>query len=258
MESCEAKYGKILKSNIDRVVKDIETFCQALQANKVKDSKELFAKLPPAVQCLFLHHGWNILSSRAKHSNDSYLTAFRLFKLFRGEGMKGIKAYERYKSLQSLDKYYKSALEWSKKPRSKESPKVSKESPKVSKESPKVSKESPKVPKESPKVPRKSPPSKPVSKSFSKPVSKSPRKSKSSSSRSKSPRTKYDKEYQKYASPNDSLDPLFIYYTSLYTEKPDSPLAITWLTEHGVYDGEERKTLSKQYKKLADKGKLIK
>lgn len=74
------------------------------------------------------------------------------------------------------------------------------------------------------------------------------------------PRTspgKYDKEGQRKPEPSGIDDPLYIFYTSLYKQKPKSPLAITWLTEHGVFDDSERRELLSKYKKLADKNLLI-
>lgn len=71
-------------------------------------------------------------------------------------------------------------------------------------------------------------------------------------------RKKYDKEFQKYESPEGELDPLYLYYTSLYNENRTSPLAITWLTEHGVFDGTKRERLIAKYKILKEKDKLRK
>jgi hypothetical protein len=204
MDQCKKKYGSVKDQS--KTVKDIEKFCELLQTNKVKDSKEAFAKLPMVVQCLFLHHAWNILSKKSKHSEDSYLTAFYLFKLFRGKEMKEQEIYSKYTKLKTLEKMYKSALEWN----------------------------------------RKSSPSKPKSSTSSK----SPGLPKSSK--------KYDKEYQRYEGPKDELDPLYVYYTSLYIQNPKSRLAITWLTEHGVYEDSDREKIVKIYKKLAEAGKLIK
>lgn len=186
MEQCKTKYPDVPKN-----LKDIESFCNLLRNNKVKESKEAFVKLPLLVQCLFLHHGWNIISNKSKHSEDSYLTAFYLFKLFRGKEMKESDIYSKYVKLKTLEKYYKTASEWSKK---------------------------------TSKTPGKS---------------NTPRGSK-----------KYDKEYQRYESPKDELDPLYVFYTSLYKQNQKSKLAIRWLTEHGVFEGEERENLIKLYKKL--------
>ena len=177
-------------------VKDIEKFCKLLKANKVKDSKEAFIKLPLVIQHMFLHSGWEILSNKDKYTEDSYLTSFYLFKLFRSKDMKEREVYSKYAKFKNLEKMYKSALEWNS-PKNKNSA-----SPKTSK--------------------------------------------------------KYDKNYQRYEEPKDNLDPLYIYYTSLYTQNPKSRLAITWLTEHGVYEGDDRVQIAKSYKKLADTGKLIK
>jgi hypothetical protein len=65
--------------------------------------------------------------------------------------------------------------------------------------------------------------------------------------------SKYDKEYQKYPEPESQIDPLYIYYTSLFKEKPESKLAILWLTEHGIFEGDERDELVDEYKKIKSK-----
>lgn len=197
MDACKKKYGGVKDSS--KTVKDIERFCVLLRGNKVKDSKDAFIKLPLVVQCMFLHHAWDILAKKSKNSEDSYLMAFYLFKLFRSKDMKEKVIYSRYSKLKTLEKMYKVALEWNRKDSSKTT---------------------------SSKIPRQS--------------------------------KKYDKLYQRYESPSDSLDPLYVYYTSLYSQNPKSRLAITWLTEHGVYDGAEREKISKMYKKLSDDNKLIK
>jgi hypothetical protein len=199
MEQCKKKYGGV--KNQEKTVADIEKFCTLLRANKVKDSKEAFSSLPMFVQCLFLHHSWDILSKKSKHSEDSYQTAFYLFKLFRGKEMKEKEVYSRYTKLKTLEKMYKSALEWNRK------------TPKISKER-------------------------------ATPVSRTSK--------------KYSKEFQRYEQPKDELDPLYVYYTSLYSQNPKSRLAITWLTEHGVFEGSDREKISKNYKKLAEEGNLIK
>lgn len=197
MEKCENKYGKI--KNINKSLQDIEKFCKSLRANKVKESKALFLGLPLTVQCLFLHHGWDLLKKGDIGNTDQYLTAFRLFKLFRGKTDKDdIKTYTEYGKLKELQTYYKKALDWNKENGGSKTSSGTKSS------------------------------------------------SKSTSSRS---RKKYDKEGQKYEEPKSELDPLFIYYTSMYHENPKSKLAISWLTEHGVYEDEEREKLLKRYKK---------
>jgi hypothetical protein len=76
--------------------------------------------------------------------------------------------------------------------------------------------------------------------------------------RKREPPKVYDKEYQKIMAPTFELDPLYLYYTSLYSQKPKSPLAITWLTIHGVFDGNKRDKLVKQYEELKSSDKLIK
>lgn len=68
----------------------------------------------------------------------------------------------------------------------------------------------------------------------------------------------YKKKFQKKDAPLTEVDPLYIFYTSLYAQKPNSRLAITWLTEHGVLDGENRRKLEKKYEKLQKDDKLVK
>ena len=41
-----------------------------------------------------------------------------------------------------------------------------------------------------------------------------------------------------------------LYYISLYTEKPNSEIAIKWLIKYGVKNGEDLKILEKKYEKL--------
>lgn len=194
-KKCQQYSKKVNKNTLE----NINNFCNLLTANKVKDSKKEFIKLPYIVQCMFLHYSWEILSHRKKYSDQSYINAFYLFKLFRGKEMKGKKIYNRYLKLKTLDTYYTKARDFNKK---------------------------------------------------SNIVT-------GSSTISKSSRKKYDKQYQRYKSPEGELDPLFLYYTSLYSQKPNSPLAITWLTEHGVFDKKDRKSLIKKYEKLKSAGKLI-
>ena len=53
---------------------------------------------------------------------------------------------------------------------------------------------------------------------------------------SKKSRRRFQKEGQTREKPPDD-DPVTLYYTSLYAEKPSSALAITWLTKHGFLEG---------------------
>lgn len=207
MEICGKKYGK--PKATPKVIKQLDGFCELLCGNKVKDGKLAFAKLPLAVQCLFLHHSWHILSHKAKYSNDSYLTAFRMFKLFRSKELKSMPIYQKYLKLATVEANYKKALDWNKKSDSIIRNTTGKTTGKAVTGAPKVSK-------------------------------------------------KYKKEYQKFAEPPGVVDSLYIYYTSMYEQIPKSRLSITWLTEHGVYDGDKRTKLIKQYEKLVERGQLIK
>ena len=65
-------------------------------------------------------------------------------------------------------------------------------------------------------------------------------------------RKKYDKEFQTREE-LDEHDPLMLYYTSLYREKPNSETSIMWLTKFGAFDGKERDTLIKKFEKIKKK-----
>lgn len=215
----------------EKISHRIDSFCSLLRNNKVKDSKEQFENIPIAVQRLFLSHCWKILSNKNKYSEDSYKTAFLLFKLFRGQDWKNKAIYKPY--LNKAESHYKKAANFFK---NNSSSKLS-----ISKTSITKTQSKPKA-----KSARQSK-SKTQSKPKTKPKAKSaPRASK-----------KYDKEYQRFQQPKE-LDPLYLFYTSLYSQNPKSRLAITWLTEHGVFNGSERTSIVKKYEKLKEAGKLIK
>lgn len=65
-------------------------------------------------------------------------------------------------------------------------------------------------------------------------------------------RKKYDKEFQTKEE-LDEHDPLMLYYTSLYREKPKSETSILWLTKFGVFDGKERDELVAKFEKIKKK-----
>jgi len=69
--------------------------------------------------------------------------------------------------------------------------------------------------------------------------------------------SKYSKKYQKYKEIDDK-DPLYIFYYSSYSENPESRLAITWLTEHGIFSSSKRHELESKYQKLKENNLLIK
>jgi hypothetical protein len=83
-------------------------------------------------------------------------------------------------------------------------------------------------------------------------------KTRSRSSSSSSGRKKYDKPYQRYAQPAEEDEAITVFYTSLYEQNPESPLAITWLTERGFFEDTERDELIQKYVKLEKESKLIK
>lgn len=209
---CSKKYGK--PNATKKIVSQLENFCVLLRGNKVKDGKIAFLKFPLSVQCLFLQYSWEIISRKSKYSDDSYLTAFKMFKLFRGKEMQGKPIYKKFLSLKTVETHYKKALDWNRKQSGSPSPKgrtVSKTTPggRTTSGAQKVSK-------------------------------------------------KYSKTYQKFAEPESEVDPLYIYYTSLYEQIPKARLSVTWLTEHGVYDGSKREKLVKQYEKLVASNQLLK
>lgn len=249
-ESKEIKETDVHSTKLEKnIIQNISDFCILLRNNKVKESKEKFEKLPTTVQRLFLHHCWNVLSHKNKYPEDSYKTAFLLFKLFRSKEWKEKNIYKKYLRLSSLEAYYKKANDFFKtKTNIKVKPRVKTKASSVKKT---ASKSASKSVKKSA--------SKSASKSVKKSTSKSTSKSASKSTSKSASRTvkKYDKEFQRYQEPKE-LDPLYLFYTSLYSQKPTSPLAITWLTEHGVFEGSERKSMVKKYEKLKQAGKLIK
>jgi len=197
-----------------------KNFCTSLSSENISDSRKVFTQMNSAAQKLFLHWGWEILSHRSKYSEDSYAVAYKLFRLFRGKEGSSVHSYEKYSKMPLVNKLYSKASEWFKEYSKKQS-----------------------RPKQEEKV----------SSSRSRSVSSRSR-SASSRSRSASSRVrvskKYDKEYQKYVEPESEIDPLYIYYTTLFRERPKSKLAIVWLTEHGVFSDDQRDELVEKYKKI--------
>jgi ribA/ribD-fused uncharacterized protein len=74
----------------------------------------------------------------------------------------------------------------------------------------------------------------------------------SAESPSNNPTKVFTKRYQKYDTPHPhyTKEPLQLYYLSLYKQKPNSALAIRWLTERGFFEGEERAKLEAKYEAL--------
>ena len=81
----------------------------------------------------------------------------------------------------------------------------------------------------------------------------------SRSTASTKPKKLYPKKFQRRDEPEDPLDPLVLFYKSLYKEKKgNSPLAITWLTEYGIGTGDAREMLEQKYEQLKQANQLIK
>ena len=87
----------------------ITDLCVNVRQNKVKRSQELFRKLPPVAQCIFLETAWKILSKPTSHSSYSLRMAYYIFKLFRSRTMRDIPTYAVYARRKTLDKLYKQA-----------------------------------------------------------------------------------------------------------------------------------------------------
>jgi hypothetical protein len=261
MGDCLKTYGKKDLNSLTNL--RIENFCASLGQHK---SKKAFLALPIVVQCMFLHHGHQILSDPKKHSKKSYQQAFNLFKIFQGEGGKDVETYKKYRKFVLSTPKESSSVEESEEEEGSAPPSDERPPPKEVKKP----KPAPPKPSESSESSESSDDDKPIAKpgkatkasKAKKPSipTRTPKRTTPAKRAEGSKRTKktYDEEYQKFEEPPDDTDPLYIFYTSLYEQKPKSRLAITWLTEHGVYDGDDRKTLVEKYKKLAEKGELIK
>ena len=220
--NCEELFKMERKSGVvfDRV--QIGQFCATLRANKVGQGLKEFLLLPQTVQCVFLSTAWDVLTGNIQnYSEDSYMTCFLLFKLFRGAAKKEpvFQAYAKHPDLEAVFKVAKEQVGYK-----RGAGKSLASSPRSS--------------------PLSSPRTSPLSSPRSSPLS-SPRSS--SVTVSKKPKKIFDKKYQKYESPISDKDPLYIFYSTLYAEKPESKLAITWLTERGVGDGKEREELERKY-----------
>ena len=191
MEYCEDKYGSIRKSDVEKVVSDINDFCKQLRANKVKNAKEVFANLPKTVQCMFLDYAQIILYYPSHYNDISYKTAFYVFKMFTDKTLKEQEIFGKY-TKPTMKRVYEKARDWERDERGL------------------VKKE----------------------------------------------KKDYEKKYQKYEEPDKTTDAMYIFYTSLYDENPSSKLSIIWLTEHGVFEDDERDALEQKYRSVAGARKL--
>lgn len=207
-------------------ISEVKNFCSSLSKENISEPRKAFTKIDPVAQKLFLHWGWEILSHKSKYPEDTYIVAYKLFRLFRHREGSSIPSYEKYSKMPMVSKLYSEASEWIKE----------------------YDRQS--IPEE-----QKATTSKPTSRPTSS-RSRSGSRSRSTSSRSRSGSAKaskkYDKEYQKYAEPESEIDPLYIYYTTLFQERPKSKLAVVWLTEHGVFEDDQRDELVERYKKIKE------
>merc|ERR1712019_322314 len=71
---------------------------------------------------------------------------------------------------------------------------------------------------------------------------------KSKTTPTKRARKTYDKAGQKKDTPGE-MNGAFIFYDSLYKEKPKSQMAEIWLMEHGCFDNDKQLKLAKKYKR---------
>ena len=219
---------------VKRDISGLKNFCSSLSKENISEPRKAFTELDPVAQKLFLHWGWEILSHKSKYPEDTYIVAYKLFRLFRGKEGSSIPSYEKYSKMPLVDKIYSQASEWKKGYDKESTPREEKDNSSSSEPTP-------------------SKPAASSSRSRSR-ASRASRASTSSRSRSGSAKAskKYDKEYQKYAEPESEIDPLYIYYTTLFQERPKSKLAITWLTEHGVFEDDQRDELVERYKKIKE------
>lgn len=223
---------------VKRDISGLKNFCSSLSKENISEPRKAFTELDPVAQKLFLHWGWEILSHKSKYPEDTYIVAYKLFRLFRGKEGSSIPSYEKYSKMPLVDKIYSQASVWKRGYDKEGTPREEKESS------------------SSDNAPSKPTASKPTASkataSSSRSRSRSSGSSTSSRSRSGSSKVskKYDKEYQKYAEPESEIDPLYIYYTTLFQERPKSKLAISWLTEHGVFSDDQRDELVERYKKI--------
>lgn len=235
--------------NLEKALKQISNFCPLLQGNKVKESKSSFVKLPLLVQCLFLNHGWEILSGGPKKfSENVYRNGFYLFKLFRGGDLKELPLYKNLcRRVGRVEQNYKKALEWSRTNKPKKTPakSVREKKSKVVEQSHRRRETVSSVTTQ-PEVDEDSDLERPVALPSG---DTQPKKRTEKKTTTKKEKTKYEKAFQKKETP-DKASPLYIFYTTLYEEKPDSRLAIKWLTEYGVFNGSKRERLVEKYKGL--------
>ena len=195
----------------------MDIFCKNLRMNKVKETQEQFKKLNDKEKELLLSYSWKLLQRHQTNSN-SYWNAFKLFKLFRNSEMKNLGVYKKYNNSQ-VDKEYMKAYQLNKQKNINDEDDEPISKLKKSK----------------------------IIDEDDEPISKL-KKSKTEEKK-ESKTSKYDKKYQRYDTPYEG-ESLYLYYTSLYEEIPNSKSAIRWLTEYGVYDGLKRKELEHKYSKI--------
>jgi len=209
---------------VKRDISGLKNFCSSLSKENISEPRKAFTELDPVAQKLFLHWGWEILSHKSKYPEDTYIVAYKLFRLFRGKEGSSIPSYEKYSKMPLVDKIYSQASVWKRGYDKEGTPREEKESS------------------SSDNAPSKPTASKPTA---SKATASSSRSRSRSSGSSTSSRSR-----KKYAEPESEIDPLYIYYTTLFQERPKSKLAISWLTEHGVFSDDQRDELVERYKKI--------
>lgn len=220
------------------IIENIKKFCEALRTRKLEKAAKIYIELPMYIHCVFLEKSNQILKSQrmGEYSLDTRNMAKLIFNLYHTQTLQ--------KNV-FLDMYKKHARQ-----HAHTNLGVAVEKRMVRKPTEKS-------------IARKRVTYAPLKKiEYKKQKKKGVKTTKGTKTTEKKGRAaggkKYDKEYQRYAEPSSSTDPLYIFYTSLYQEVPESKLAITWLTEHGVYEGDERSELLSKYKSLAAKDQLVK
>lgn len=216
-------------------IENIKSFCKSLEKRDKEKSLSLFLKLNENTKIVFLKKCKEIINHEKEYDEDTYKTAYKICKLF--------KKYE-HEEKGELGKLYNNLKNWNdENVDGRESPK-GKIKIKLEGVGDDVEERL-----EQKKRRRKKSEDKDDDKKEKK------RKKVSLDTRVSQKRTKkakkiYEKKYQKYDEPTSDLDPLLLYYKSLYKERSDSKVAIKWLTEHGVYDDSKREKLIGRYEGL--------
>lgn len=226
-------------------LENIKSFCKSLEKRDKEKSLTLFLKLNENTKIVFLKKCKEIINHEKEYDENTYKIAYKICKLF--------KKYEHKETDSSeLGKLYDNLKNWNdENVDGRESPNLAKGKIKIKLEGvgddvaerleqkKRRRKKSDKDDNENEDGEKKEKKRKKIAID-----------TRVSAKRTKKAKKMYEKKYQKYDEPTSDLDPLLLYYKSLYKEKSDSKVAVKWLTEHGVYDGSKRDKLLEKYERL--------